>query len=45
MLSGGAGLPYIQEQLGHVCMESTRVYLAVRSEELKAVHASSHPRA
>jgi site-specific recombinase XerD len=44
MLSGGAGLPYIQEQLGHVCMESTRVYLAVRSEELKAVHASSHPR-
>ncbi len=45
MLAGGARLPYIQEQLGHACMESTRIYLAVRSDELKNVHAACHPRA
>ncbi len=44
MLAGGAKLPYIQEQLGHSCMESTRVYLAVRSEDLKSVHSSTHPK-
>jgi integrase/recombinase XerD len=44
MLEGGAKLPYIQEMLGHAVMESTRIYLAVRSEELKNVHASCHPR-
>ncbi len=44
MLEGGAKLPYIQEQLGHAVLESTRIYLAVRSEELKHVHAASHPR-
>lgn len=45
MLEGGAKLCYIQEQLGHSCMESTRIYLAVRSEELKSVHSACHPRA
>lgn len=44
MLEGGAKLPYIQEQLGHAVLESTRIYLAVRSEELKHVHAICHPR-
>jgi integrase/recombinase XerD len=44
MLSSGAGLPYIQEQLGHTCLESTRIYLAVRSDDLKNVHAATHPR-
>jgi integrase/recombinase XerD len=44
MLRNGAGLPYIQEQLGHACLESTRIYLAVRSDELKSVHAATHPR-
>jgi integrase/recombinase XerD len=44
MLEGGAKLPYIQEQLGHVALESTRIYLAVRSEELKVVHSNCHPR-
>ena len=44
MLQSGAKLPYIQEQLGHACMESTRIYLAVRSEELKNVHRLCHPR-
>jgi integrase/recombinase XerD len=43
MLEGGAKLPYIQEQLGHACLESTRIYLAVRSEDLKAVHSGCHP--
>jgi integrase/recombinase XerD len=45
MLAGGAGLVYIQEQLGHARMESTRIYLAVRSEDLKSVHSACHPRA
>lgn len=45
MLAGGAKLPYIQEQLGHACMESTRIYLAVRSDEMKSVHSACHPRA
>ena len=44
MLQNGAGLPYIQEQLGHACMESTRIYLAVRYDELKSVHSACHPR-
>ena len=44
MLENCAKLPYIQEQLGHACMESTRIYLSVRSEELKSVHTASHPR-
>jgi integrase/recombinase XerD len=44
MLEGGARLPYLQEMLGHACMESTRIYLAVRSEELKNVHSTCHPR-
>jgi integrase/recombinase XerD len=44
MLEGGAKLPYIQEHLGHALLESTRIYLAVRSEELKIVHSNSHPR-
>ncbi len=44
MLGAGAKLPYIQEQLGHACMESTRIYLAVRSEELKNVHSLCHPK-
>jgi site-specific recombinase XerD len=44
MLEGGAKLPYIQEHLGHAMLESTRIYLAVRSEELKIVHSNCHPR-
>lgn len=45
MLQGGAGLAYIQEFLGHARAESTRIYTLVRSEDLKSVHASCHPRA
>jgi len=44
MLEGGAKLPYIQEHLGHAVLESTRIYLAVRSDELKNVHTACHPR-
>jgi site-specific recombinase XerD len=44
MLAGGAGLAYIQELLGHQRINSTQVYMAVRSEELKNVHAECHPR-
>jgi integrase/recombinase XerD len=44
MLQGGAGLAYLQEMLGHARPESTRIYTLVRSEALKQVHATSHPR-
>lgn len=45
MLQGGAGLAHIQDLLGHARAESTRIYTLVRSEDLKSVHASCHPRA
>jgi integrase/recombinase XerD len=44
MLEGGARLSYIQEMLGHKRINSTQIYMAVRSEGLKEVHAASHPR-
>ncbi len=45
MLQGGAGLAHIQDLLGHARAESTRIYTLVRSEDLKSVHATCHPRA
>jgi integrase/recombinase XerD len=44
MLEGGARLSYIQEMLGHNRINSTQIYMAVRSEGLKEVHCASHPR-
>jgi integrase/recombinase XerD len=44
MLEGGARLSYIQEMLGHKRINSTQIYMAVRSEGLKEVHAACHPR-
>lgn len=44
MLEGGARLAYIQELLGHKRINSTQIYMAVRSEGLKEVHAACHPR-
>jgi integrase/recombinase XerD len=45
MLHGGADLIYIQQLLGHQRPESTQIYTLVRSQDLKSVHASCHPRA
>jgi len=44
MLEGGARLVYIQELLGHKRINSTQIYLSVRSENLKEVHGACHPR-
>jgi integrase/recombinase XerD len=44
MLEGGARLAYIQEMLGHKRINSTQIYMAVRSEGLKEVHSFCHPR-
>jgi site-specific recombinase XerD len=44
MLEGGARLSYIQELLGHRRINSTQIYMAVRSEGLKEVHGACHPR-
>jgi integrase/recombinase XerD len=44
MLEGGARLSYIQEMLGHKRINSTQIYMAVRSEGLKEVHAAAHLR-
>jgi integrase/recombinase XerD len=45
MLQRSAALTYIQQFLGHERAESTQIYTLVRSQDLKAVHASCHPRA
>ncbi len=45
MLQGGAALTYIQQFLGHARPASTQIYTLVRAQDLKAVHASCHPRA
>ena len=43
MLEGGADIRYIQELLGHEKLETTAIYTQVTIEQLKAVHARTHP--
>ena len=43
MLEGGADIRYIQELLGHEKLDTTAIYTQVTIEQLKAVHAKSHP--
>ena len=43
MLEGGADIRFIQQLLGHAKLETTAIYTHVSIEQLKAVHAESHP--
>ena len=44
MLRRGASIRHIQEQLGHRQLSTTQLYTHVEIEDLKSVHARTHPR-
>jgi len=44
MLRNGADIRYVQELLGHKCLETTRIYTRVNIEDLKKAHKRFHPR-
>jgi integrase/recombinase XerD len=43
MLEGGADIRFIQEMLGHVCLDTTQIYTRVSIDKLKAIHTATHP--
>ena len=43
MLENGADIRFIQELLGHECLDTTRIYAHVSIAPLAAVHAATHP--
>lgn len=44
LLRNGADLRYVQEQLGHRCIETTKLYARLVPKDLKEVHSRCHPR-
>ncbi len=45
MLEGGADIRYIQAMLGHVRLDTTKIYTHVSIRMLKQIHAATHPAA
>lgn len=45
MLENGADIRYIQEMLGHECLNTTEIYTKVSIAKLKEVHERTHPTA
>ena len=45
MLSGGAGLRYVQEMLGHANISTTQIYTHLTSDHVRRTYEKSHPRA
>ena len=45
MLEGGADIRYIQAMLGHVRLDTTRIYTHVSIRMLKQIHTATHPAA
>lgn len=43
MLEGGADIRYIQDMLGHTCLNTTQIYTRVSPRHLKDVHNRTHP--
>ena len=43
MLEGGADIRFIQQMLGHSELTSTQVYTHVSIDQLRRVHATTHP--
>jgi len=43
MLEGGADIRFIQQLLGHAELSTTQIYTQVSIQQLKQVHAATHP--
>ena len=44
LLRDGVDIRYVQEQLGHRCLESTKLYARLIPKDLKKMHSRHHPR-
>ena len=44
MLRQGAGIKYVQDQLGHASIQSTEKYIRLMPNDLKKMHTKFHPR-